>query len=78
MAEIHFIRFGLSLVANPRIGTDFELTAINETSSKFLCIRVSEHFPSTGIWESLYADNFMFTGQGSSSGSNFFKIVNFV
>ena len=32
MAEVTFIRFRLSLVANPRIGTDFESTTINETS----------------------------------------------
>ena len=31
-AELTFIRFRLSLVANPRIGTDFESTTINETS----------------------------------------------
>ena len=66
--EICFIRFRFSLVANPRIGTDFELTKINETSKwSFLCFRVNEHFPSTGILE-LYVDNFMFLGQRSSSG----------
>ena len=76
MAEIRFMRFRLSLVANPRIGTDFESTTINETSKwSFLCFRVSEHSPSTRILELLYADNFMFTGQRLGSGSNFFKIV---
>ena len=49
MAEIRFIRLRHSLVANPRIGIDFELTTINETWKwSFLCLRVSEHFPSTG------------------------------
>ena len=69
------IRFRLSLVAKPRIGTDFEPNMINKTSKWSLCFRVSEHFPSTGFLELLYADNFMLTGQRSSSGSNFFKIV---
>ena len=55
---------------------DFELTTIYKTSKWFfLCFRVSEHFPSTGVLELLYADNFMFTGQRSGSGSNFFKTV---
>ena len=50
--------------------------AINETSKwSFLCFRVSGHFPSTGILDLLYADNFMFTKPRSGSGSNFFKIV---
>ena len=31
-SEITFIRFGFSLIDNPIIGTDSELTAINETS----------------------------------------------
>ena len=70
------MRFRLSLVANPRIGTDFESTTINEISKwSFLCFRVSQHFPSTGILKLLYEDNFMFTGERSGSGSNFFKIV---
>ena len=74
MVEIRFMRFRLSLVANPKIGTDFESTTINETSKwSFLCFRVSEHFPSTGILELLYADNFMFTGQRLGSGSIFFQ-----
>ena len=47
--EICLIRFRLSPVAYPRIGTDFELTRINETSKwSFLCFRVSEHFQ---VWE---------------------------
>ena len=76
MAEIRFMRFRLSPVANPRIGTDFESTTINETSKWFfLCFRVSKHSPSTRILELLHADNFMFTGQMSGLGSNFFKIV---
>ena len=55
---------------------DFELNTIYKTSKWFfLCFRVSEHFPSMGVLELLYADNFMFTGQRSGSGSNFFKIV---
>ena len=71
-AEIRFIRFRLSLAANPRIWTNIESTATNETSKwSFLCFRVSDHFPSTGILELLYADNFMLTGQRSGSGSNF-------
>ena len=75
-AEIRFVRVRLSLVANPIVGTDFESTTVNETSKwYFLCFRLSEHFPSTGILELLYADNFMFTEQRSGSGSNFFKIV---
>ena len=41
----------------------------------FLCFRVSEHFPCTWILEFLYVDNFMFTGQRSGSGPDFFKIV---
>ena len=32
MTEIHFNRFRLSLVDNPRIGTDIELTTINKIS----------------------------------------------
>ena len=76
MAEICWIKFRLLLVANPRLGVDFESTTINETSKwPFLCFRVSDHFQSTGILELLYADNFMFTGQRSGSGSNFFKII---
>ena len=52
MAEIRFVRFRYSLVDNPRIGTDFELTTINETSKwSFLCFRVSEHFPTTKIFK---------------------------
>ena len=74
-AEIRFIRFRFSLVANPRIETDFESTTIKKTSKwSFLCFRVSENFPRAGILE-LYADNFMFTGRRSGSESNFFKIV---
>ena len=61
-AEIRSARFRLSLVDNPRTGTDFESTAINETSkSSFLRFRVNNHFPSTGIFELLYAKNFMFS-----------------
>ena len=76
-AEIHFIMFTLSLVANLRIGTDIELTTINETSKwSFLCFRASKHFPNTVILELIYVENLMFTGQKSGSGSNFFKIVN--
>lgn len=76
-AEIRFVRFRLSLVDNPRIGTDFEPTTINETSkSSFLRFRVNKHFPNTGIFKLLYAKNFMFTGQRPGSGSKFFKIVN--
>ena len=72
MAELRFMRFRLSLVANPGIGADFESIAINETSKwPFLCIRVSEHFPSMVVLELLYADNFMFTGQRSGLGSKF-------
>ena len=53
-AEIHFIRFRFSLVANPRIGTDIEVTTKNETSKwSFLCFRVSQHFPIMGILELL-------------------------
>ena len=64
MAEIRFIRFRLSLVANPRIGTDPESTTISETSKwSFWCFRVSEHFPSTRILKLLYADNIIFTGR---------------
>ena len=71
-----FIRFRLSLLANLRIGKCFQSTTINETSKWiFLCFRVSEHFQGSGILELLYADNFMFMGQRSSLGSNFFKIV---
>ena len=74
-AEIRFIRFRFSLVANPRIETDFESTTIKKTSKwSFLCFRVSENFPRAGILE-LYADNFMFTERRSGSESNFFKIV---
>ena len=72
MAELRFMRFRLSLVANPRIGADFESITINETSKwSFLCFRVNEHFPSMGILELLYADNFMFTEQRSDLGSKF-------
>ena len=75
-AEICFIRFRLSLAANHRTRTDFGSTTTNKTSKwSFWCFRVSEHFPSTGILELLYMDNFMFTGQRSGSGWNFFKIV---
>ena len=74
-AEICFTRFRLSLVANPRIDTDFELTPINKTSKwSFLYFRVNEHFPIPGILELFYVENFMFTGQKSGLGSNFFKI----
>ena len=49
-AEIHFKKFRFAVVANPRIGTNFESIATNETSKRsFLCFRVSEHFPITGI-----------------------------
>ena len=41
----------------------------------FLCFRAREYFPSMEIGELFYADNFMFTGQRSDSGSYFFKIV---
>ena len=59
MAEILFIRFRLSLIDNPKMGTGFELTTINQTSKwSFLCFRVSGHFPSTGILELLCVDNF--------------------
>ena len=76
-AEICFTRFRLSLIANPRIDKDFELTTINKTSKwSFLYFRVNEHFPSPGILELLYVDYFMFTVQKPGSGSNFFKIVN--
>ena len=72
MAEMRFIRFRISLFANTRIGTDLESTTINKTRKwSFLCFRVREHFPSTGILELLYADNSTFTGQMSGSGSNF-------
>ena len=65
-AEIRFIKFIFLLVANTRIGTHFESTTINKISIWFfLCFRVSEHFPITGILEFLYADNSMFTGQRS-------------
>ena len=41
-AEIRFVRFRLSLVANPITGTDFESATINETSKWFFwCFRVS-------------------------------------
>ena len=70
-----FIRFRLSLVANSRIGTDFESTTRNKISKwSFLYFGVSEHFPSTRILELLHADNFMFTGQRLGSGSNFSKL----
>ena len=50
LAEICFIRFRLSLVADPKVGMNLELTTINETSKwSFSCFRVSEHFPSTEI-----------------------------
>ena len=75
-AEIRFIRFRFSVVDNPRTGSDFESTTKKETSKwSFLCFRVSEHFPSTGILELLYVDNLMFTGRRSGSGSNFFKVA---
>ena len=74
--EIHFIRLTLSLVASSRKGTNFESTTMNETSKcYFLCFEVIDHFPSTGVLESLYADNFMFTKQWLGSGSNIFKTV---
>ena len=46
-AEIRFIGLRFSVVANPRIDTDFELTTIKETPK--LYFRVSEHFPVTGF-----------------------------
>ena len=50
LAEICFIRFRLSLVADPKVGMNLELTTINETSKwSFSCFGVSEHFPSTEI-----------------------------
>ena len=76
MAEICFMRFRHSLVANPRIGTDFESTTINKTSKwSLLCFRVSEHSPGMEILELLYVDNFMFTGQRLGLGSNLSKVV---
>ena len=75
MAEIRCMRFRLSLVANPRIGTDFESTTINETSKwSFLCFRVSEHSPSTRILELLYANNFMFLDRGRVQDQTFSKL----
>ena len=75
-AEIRFTKFRFSVVDNPRRGSNFESTTKKETSKwSFLCFRVSEHFPSTGILELLYVDNLMFTGRRSDSGSNFFKVV---
>ena len=71
-----FYQVRLSLVANPRIDTDFKSTTIIETSKwSFLYFRVNEHFSSPQILELLYVDNFMFTGQKLGTGSNFFKIV---
>ena len=48
--EKRFIKFRLSLVANPRIDRDLESTTIKKTSKLFLlCFRVSENFPSMRI-----------------------------
>ena len=75
-AEIRFIQLKRSLVANPRIGTGFESTIINKTSNwSLFSFIVIQHFPSTGILELLYVDNFMFVGQMSGSGSEIYKIV---
>ena len=42
MAKVHFVSFRFSLVANSRIGADFEWTTIIETSKwPFLCFKVS-------------------------------------
>ena len=54
-AEMCFTRFRLSLIANPRIDRDFELTTINKTSKwSFLHFRVNEHFPSPGILDYMW------------------------
>ena len=54
---------------------DFESTRINEISKySFSCCIVIEHFPSIGILEFLYANNFMFTGQRLGSTSVFSKL----